>query len=281
MPDARLVGLESGSSRRGALLLSPADAGNDTGRDATGRDMTASAGFPKVGAGPLTLGRSLRPRLGQMANSPLPMQPPREGEKRLECKWRLTFNYCVSRREGENNHQNFPRRLPFLKSSRNPSVPRSVTLTNFPGRSSHKTSSPSLPALPLRPPPGKAKRKERDGQTQFPGSHRRSLRDPIVSEAREGPKAFGTCCLPPRSLLPPGRTQSRTPACGYPPRLMQAAPCQKPSRAIPESPGAAWGHQGSVPAHASGSHLGVSLVALRVISPICCQPTTQAALLMH
>lgn len=45
-----------------------------------------------VEVGTLTLGRPLQPWLGQMENNPLPRQPPREGEKHIECKWRLTFN---------------------------------------------------------------------------------------------------------------------------------------------------------------------------------------------
>lgn len=51
---------------------------------------------------------------------------------------------------------------------------------------------------------------------------------------------------------------------------MQTDPCQKPSTAIPESPGAAWDHQDSMLAGASQSHLGVSVVGLRIISPIFC-----------
>lgn len=91
----------------------------------------------------------------------------------------------------------------------------------------------------------------------------------ILSEARQEKRqrrSVRAACPPDRSC-PPGRTRSRTPARRYPPPLMQSHPCQTPSRVIRECPSAAWGHRDGPEAHASGSHLGVSLMGLCLISP--------------
>lgn len=76
------------------------------------------------------------------------------------------------------SHQNFPRHLPFLKFSRNHCVPTAVT--DFPGRSSHRTSSPSLPALLLSQCPRRTKRRVRGGQTEISGSHQGCLQDLVA-----------------------------------------------------------------------------------------------------